>query len=248
VFLNVIIAIMGDYAITAAMDTFTAAHGDRHPTELAMLRGARLVTASETEEGRPWAETRIKQITGGDSISARFMRQDFFEFRPQFKLMIVGNHKPVLHNVDDAARRRFNIVPFVRKPAVPDRELEASLIAEGGGILQWMIEGCVDWQANGWVRPASVHAATEAYFNEQDLLGQWIEDCCDVRPSIWDRSADLFDSWTVYAHKAGDTPGSKKAFGTMMQKRGFESYRDGKNRGFRSVRLKLECGATRNDA
>ncbi len=127
VFLNVVTAILGDYARTSAMDTFTAAHGDKHPTDLAMLRGARLVTASETEEGRPWAEARIKQLTGGDRIAARFMRQDFFEFTPQFKLMIVGNHKPVLHNVDDAARRRFNIVPFMRKPETPDRELEQKL-------------------------------------------------------------------------------------------------------------------------
>lgn len=116
VFLNIVTAILGDYATTAAMDTFTASHGDKHPTDLAMLRGARLVTASETEEGRPWAESRIKQLTGGDKIAARFMRQDFFEFVPQFKLTIVGNHKPVLHNVDEAARRRFNIVPFMLKP------------------------------------------------------------------------------------------------------------------------------------
>jgi len=106
VFLNVVASILKDYGTTAAMDTFNASHGDRHPTDLAMLRGARLVTASETEEGRAWAESRIKQMTGGDRISARFMRQDFFEFTPQFKLMIVGNRKPVLRNVDDAARRR----------------------------------------------------------------------------------------------------------------------------------------------
>ena len=91
-----------------------------------MLCGARLVTASETEEGRAWAESRIKQLTGGDRISARFMRQDFFEFTPQFKLMIVGNHKPILKNVDDAARRRFLIVPFERKPETGDREPKSS--------------------------------------------------------------------------------------------------------------------------
>ncbi|MCK1452101.1 hypothetical protein IVB36_14665 [Bradyrhizobium sp. 35] len=107
VFLNIVTGILQEYGATAAMDTFTASHSDKHPTDLAMLRGARLVTASETEDGRSWAESRIKQMTGGDRISARFMRQDFFEFTPQFKLMIVGNHKPVLRNVDEAARRRF---------------------------------------------------------------------------------------------------------------------------------------------
>jgi putative DNA primase/helicase len=168
VFLNVVTGLLADYAQTAAMDTFTASKGDRHPTDLAMLRGARLVTASETEEGRAWAESRIKQMTGGDPVTARFMRQDFFTYQPQFKLMIVGNHKPVLQNVDDAARRRFNLVPFTRKPERPDRELEGKLKAEWPGILRWMIDGCLDWLQNGLVRPAAVQAATAAYFDEQD--------------------------------------------------------------------------------
>jgi putative DNA primase/helicase len=243
VFLNIVAAILRDYAATAAMDTFTASKSDKHPTDLAMLRGARLVTASETEEGRAWAEARIKQMTGGDRVSARFMRQDFFEFTPQFKLMIVGNHKPVLRNVDDAARRRFNIVPFLVKPAQPDRELEQKLMHEAPGILQWMIQGCLDWQAHGLVRPASVKAATESYFSDQDLIGQWLEDCCDVQPgkaSLWDKTANLFESWTEYATKAGEQPGSTKAFSETLLRRGFERYRaphDG-SRAFRFIRVK----------
>jgi putative DNA primase/helicase len=156
VFLNVVSNILNDYAVTAAMDTFTASRNDRHSTELAMLRGARLVTASETEEGRAWAEARIKQMTGGDPITARFMRQDFFTYKPNFKLTIIGNHKPVLRNVDDATRRRFLIVPFRHKPEKPDRELEQKLMAEAPAILQWMIEGCLDWQAKTLVKPQSV--------------------------------------------------------------------------------------------
>lgn len=244
VWLNIITAILNDYSRAAAMETFTASKTDKHPTDLAMLNGARLVTASETEEGRAWAESRIKQLTGGDPVTARFMRQDFFTFKPQFKLMIVGNHKPVLHNVDDAARRRFNIVPFMFKPKNPDRELEAKLMMEAGGILQWMIDGCLDWQKNGLVRPDSVKAATEAYFSDQDIFGQWIEDCCDVQMGVartWDKSSDLFDSWSEYAHKAGDAPGTKKSFGQLMQKRGFEQYRvPGQGtRAFRFIRLKI---------
>lgn len=246
VFLNVVTAIMAEYAATSAMDTFTASQNDRHSTELAMLNGARLVTASETEEGRAWAEARIKALTGGDKITARFMRQDNFTFTPQFKLIVVGNHKPVLHNVDDAARRRFNIVPFMLKPEQPDHELERKLMAEAGGILRWMIDGCLDWQREGLIRPESVKAATEAYFSDQDLFGQWLEDCCEVRIDrgphfIWDRSADLFESWSGYSHKAGEEPGSKKSFGQLMQRRGFEPYRQPGpgTRGFRFVRLKL---------
>ncbi len=111
-FVNTLARIMGDYAIAAAMDVFTASKYDRHPTDLADLSGARLVSASETEEGRAWAESRIKQLTGGDPIKARFMRRDFFQYQPEFKLVFLGNHKPVLNNVDDAARRRFDVTPL----------------------------------------------------------------------------------------------------------------------------------------
>jgi putative DNA primase/helicase len=180
VFLNTTARIFGDYAATAAMDTFAASKNERHPTDLAKLRGARIVTSSETEEGHAWAEARIKSLTGGDKISARFMRQDFFEYYPQFKLTIIGNHKPVLRNVDDAMRRRVNIIPFLRKPPVVDRQLEDKLLLEAPGILQWIVEGCLDWQANGLIRPAVVQAATADYFSDQDVFGHWIEECCDV--------------------------------------------------------------------
>ena len=135
--------------------------------------------ASETEQGSAWAEARIKALTGGDRISARFMRQDFFEYDPTFKLLIIGNHKPTLRNIDDAMRRRLNIVPFVLKPAVVDRELETKLMVEAPGILQWAIEGCLDWQANGLMRPEVVQAATAEYFSDQDTINSWLDECCD---------------------------------------------------------------------
>ena len=123
-FLNALTGVMGDYAAVASMETFTASQGERHPTDLAMLRGARLVTAQETEEGRRWAESRIKALTGGDPITARFMRQDFFTFTPQFKLFIAGNHKPGLRSVNEAIRRRLNLChspsQFRQTSAIPD--------------------------------------------------------------------------------------------------------------------------------
>ena len=111
-FINALIECLGDYHRTAPIETFTSSPHDRHPTELAGLRGARLVTSVETEEGRRWAESRIKSLTGGDKISARFMRQDFFEYLPQFKLIVAGNHKPGLRSVDEAIKRRFHLIPF----------------------------------------------------------------------------------------------------------------------------------------
>ena len=221
VFLNTLIAILGDYAVTAAMETFTASRNDRHSTELAMLCGARLVTANETEEGRTWAEARIKALTGGDPITARFMRQDNFTFRPQFKLTIAGNHAPQLANVDDAMKRRFNIVPFVNTPPVPDRDLERKLAAEHGKILAWMIDGCKDWTANGLKQPETVQAATADYFEDQDLFGQWISERCEVRNGKWELATPLFNSWRDYAREAGDDAGSAKGFSSRLKSKGF---------------------------
>lgn len=223
VFLNTVSRIMGDYATTAAMDTFTSSRGDKHPTELALLKGARMVSASETEEGRAWAESRIKQMTGGDPITARFMRQDFFTYQPQFKLTIVGNHAPALVNVDDAARRRFNIVPFVVKPENPDRELETKLEAEWPAILQWMIEGCVAWRKDGLQRPESVKAATAEYFGQQDLTAQWLDECTRLEPTnnyLFETSADLFRSWSDFAKSNGEDAGSAKGMAARLRRHG----------------------------
>lgn len=241
VFLNVVQALLGDYAVTASMDAFTAARADRHPTELAMLRGARFVTASETEEGRAWAESRIKQLTGGDRISARFMRQDFFEFKPQFKLTIVGNHKPTLVNVDDAARRRFRLAPFTRKPPRPDRELEAKLLAEGPGILRWMIQGCQDWNTNGLPMSRSVADATADYFEEQDVFGAWLAECCRVESEnehLRTAANELFQSWRKFSQKAGEEPGTQKRFGESLRRRGFKKVRTMHARMWQGVALR----------
>ena len=223
VVLNTICGILGDYATTASMDTFVSSRSDRHPADIAMLRGARLVTASETEEGRAWAESRIKQLTGGDRVSARFMRQDFFTFIPQFKLLIVGNHAPVLKNVDDAARRRFRIIPFTHRPQTPDPLLERKLVAEHGRILHWMIQGCLDWQANGLIVPEVVREATDDYFDEQDVFGQWFGERCVTGESSFEAASNLFADWSKFAEEHGESAGSSKQFGGAMRKRGFRS-------------------------
>jgi putative DNA primase/helicase len=241
VFQNTFSWILADYAKTAAMETFVSSSSDKHPTDLAMLHGARLVTASETEADRAWAESRIKQMTGGDKVSARFMRQDFFEYTPQFKLLLIGNHQPTLRNVDDAARRRFNIVPFIHKPPAPDRDLEAKLRAEWPGILRWMIDGCLIWQRSGLVRPQIVLDATEEYFSEQDSIRQWIEECCDTgKGTLWDTSSNLFRSWTAWANAHGEKSNTNKWFSAALKHQGFKKQRSNKGRRFTGIEAKPE--------
>ena len=212
VFINTIQRIVEEYCRIASMDTFIASQSDKHPTDLAMLHGARMVVATETEEGRAWAESRIKQMTGGDMVAARFMRQDFFEYRPAFKLTIAGNHKPVLRNVDDAARRRFNIVPFVYQPATPDRHLEKKLETEWPGILRWMLDGCQDWLANGLKRPAAVREATEEYFRSQDIIGRWVAERCILDATLTSKPGALLTDCRDWAGANGENPPTPSQF------------------------------------
>jgi putative DNA primase/helicase len=132
--------VLKDYVANTAIETFAGGKFERHPEELAVLRGARMVLGSETTEGAGWNEGRLKQVTGGDLVRARFMRTNSFEYVPHFKLVISGNHLPTLASIDPAIERRFHIVPFNYR--VPDHEkdqgLEEALRHEASGILQWV--------------------------------------------------------------------------------------------------------------
>jgi putative DNA primase/helicase len=240
VLLSTVSGLLSDYHKTAPIETFTASNADRHPTDLAGLRGARLVTATETEEGRRWAESRIKQLTGGDTVSARFMRQDFFEYRPAFKLIIAGNHKPSLRSVDEAIRRRFHLIPFAVTipPDERDGELTEKLKAEWPGILQWIIDGCLDWQAEGLRQPQAVADATAAYMEAEDALAAWIDDRCECDPAAWESSTILFASWSAWAERAGENTGTMRRFAQTLESRGFQLQRMRHGRGFLGIRVK----------
>jgi putative DNA primase/helicase len=240
VLLGTMAGIMGGYAVTAPMDTFTVSRSNRHPTELAMLDGPRMVTTTETEEGVAWAEARIKALTGGDPITARFMGRDFFTFMPAFKLTVSGNHSPTLSNVDDAARRRVNVVPFRHKPECPNPNLIETLKGEWPGILRWAVEGCLDWQRNGLGQPKIVVDATADYFAEQDVLTQWIEECCEVCDRFGDTNARLYASWQKFAQDRGEEPGKATRFRKMLVDQGFRRDKDCevfRGRGFRGLRV-----------
>lgn len=218
VLFSTVAAMMGDYATTAMHDVFTVARNDQHPTNLAALRGARLVAVTETEEGRAWAEARVKAITGGDRISARVMRGNPFEFTPVCKLWFSGNHKPPLKNPDAAMRRRMNLLPFIFVPAKPDTGLSDALRAELPGILAWAIQGCLAWQRDGLKPPPTVTAATDEYFAAQDSLAEWFETNCVREPQAWVTVRTLYSDWKGWAVARGEDAGSEKRFSESMQR------------------------------
>ena len=242
VLLRIVCEILGDYARVANMEMFAASNFDRHPTELARMQGARLVTASETEGGKAWAEARIKTVTGGEPITARYMHRDFFTYQPEFKLTIIGNHEPSLLNVDDALRRRLIIVPFPHKPQCPDTRLFEKLMTELPAILRWMINGYLDWQAHGLVRPDVVTAGTNLYFDGQDVFGRWLEEECERTPgdrSRFETPVALYNSWKRFCEAEGEAPGTARSFYPRFHKIGMRSERRAKGqRRFEGIKIK----------
>ena len=209
VLLNTIANILGDFHTTAPADLFLESYGNEHPTGLAGLRGARLVTAIETDHGKRWAEAKVKALTGGDRIAARFMRQDYFEFVPQFKLIVAGNHKPALRAVDEAIRRRLHLIPFTVTIPRDERDdrLSEKLRVEWPGILAWMIEGAVEWGMTGLRPPEAVRAATDEYLEAEDALGRWIAECCMTSTNNTASATDLYEAWRTWCElcpKVGD--------------------------------------------
>lgn len=239
VFIKTLQGVLRDYAVTVGSEMLMISHTERHPTEVASLRGARLATATEIEDGRTWAESKIKALTGGDRLQARFMRQDFFEFDPQFKLIVTGNNKPSLRNVDEAVRRRLHLVPFTVTipPAVRDEDLFEKLRTEWPAILRWAIDGTVAWQRDGLDPPSAVRDATQDYLAAEDALERWLEDCTTANMNAWESSADLWGSWKRWAEAGGEFVGKRRKFIERLEDHGFPQDRTRSQRGYRGIAI-----------
>jgi len=227
-FLSALSGVLGDYSTTEPMTTFIVTRNEQHPTDMASLRGARLVTVGEVEGGEThWNEAKLKSLTGGSRISARFMRCDFFTFVPNFKLIIASNEKPALRNVDPAIMRRLHLIPF--DVYIPDDKrdpkLGDKLQAEWPGILAWAIDGCLIWQVQGLDVPPSVRAATNEYFAAQDSLQGWLQDCCVQGGGQHDSVTRLFQSWKNWCTANEKRPGGVNSFTDKLVGKGFRRDR-----------------------
>jgi len=237
---------LGDYAVQASPLLLMAKTSDQHPTDRMTLLGRRLAVCSETEADRAFAEVLLKQLTGGDTINARFMRCDEINFKPTHKLVLATNHRPKVKDTSEGIWRRLLLVPF--NVTIPEAERDATLAErlrlEATGILTWAVEGCRAWQRDGLKPPAAVRDATLEYRLSEDVIGQFIADHCYVTPGQADtvraRAGDLFAAFKVWCSETGTPETSQKVFGIAMLEKGFGRTKD--RRGavtYIGIRLKM---------
>jgi putative DNA primase/helicase len=234
--------ILGAYHCRADLDLFLASRHAKHPTGLMDLKGARTVTCVEVEEGRAWDNRMIKTVTGGDRQKARFMHKDFVEFDPTASITVVGDHMPNLESVGPATRRRVLVFEFLYQP--PEAELRKRLRyelleAEGPAILRWAIDGCVDWQNNGFTIPDCVRIAADEYFEDQDEVGAWLKEHCVFDGKTFTTFSALYGSLLRYCRSMGRSAGTKWALGARLKKdKRLTKSRISTAKGFTGIKLR----------
>ncbi len=220
-------AVMGTYAMQTPSEMLMVKRNEGIPNDVARLKGARLVAASEVEEGKRLAESLIKQLTGGDRITARFLHGEFFEFDPTFKIVLSTNHKPVIRGTDLGTWRRLRLIPFTVTIPEDERDetLPEKLRAELPGILNWALDGCRDWLENGLGMPEEVKGATKAYHDEMDIVGKWLTECCAEHPHAIVSAKQLYVSYVGWAEENGERCESQNKIGARLTERGFTRVR-----------------------
>jgi P4 family phage/plasmid primase-like protien len=233
---------LGEYARTAAPSLLMATKYDAHPTEIADLLGARLVTAIETEQDRRLAEVKVKWLTGSDRLKGRFMRQDYFEFSPTHTFWLAGNHKPVVQGQDPAIWRRIHLIPFTvnLEEKLQDnlvRDFASTLTDELSGVLAWIVDGAIAWYADGLRPPEAVRAATAAYRTEMDAVGQWFAEFCERGTGNAFRTP-FKTLYAAYAAEAGSEALTKRSFAQELDRLGVHDHEIGGMHFREGVRLR----------
>jgi putative DNA primase/helicase len=207
--------------------------------DLARLNGARFVSAVEIGMGKKLDEALVKQLTGGDQVTARFLYNEFFEYKPEFKLFIAANHKPDIQGVDHGIWRRIHLIPFdVTIPTDEiDRDLPNKLRAELPGILAWAVQGCREWQEQGLNVPTSIANATAAYRAEMDIIAEFLNDSCSFDASKKAALGKLYDEYKKWADKACQDVVGKKMFGNLMRQKGYSQSKSGGVRYWNGIKL-----------
>lgn len=222
---------LGDYAATAAPDLLLASRDSRHPTELADLRARRLVLTHETGAGRSLNEDRVKQLTGGDKVKARRMREDFSEIAPTWHLWLISNHRPRIRGTDNGVWRRVALVEFLH--TIPAEKRDHARIDrlkdEAAGVLGWLVRGCKWWQLGGLAPPKDVQAATEKYRIDEDQLGRCLEDVALLASNGWCSRPAIRAAYETWCERESERPMSARSLAEALRRRPgiSEAKRDG---------------------
>ena len=246
--LDLMALVGGDYVRQVPSSLLVNTRNRDHPTELAQLMGVRLAVSSELESNQFWAESLIKTLTGDQTITARFMRQDYFEFQRQAGFIVAGNHKPRFNAADQGMTRRLVLIPF--RHTVPPHKRKPDLHKiifekEGPAILRWIIEGAMKWYQRGLVLPAEIKAETGEYVASNDDIAAWVEECAELEPAGRVSNQQLLASYNRWKENQGEKGGSIKPFLEKLLTRYPElkkdSYKDnGKSvRGVRGIQLNV---------
>lgn len=249
-FINVIRDLLGEYAEQSNTETFMMkqSSGNGASSDVARLKGSRLVAATESDEGKRLAESLIKQLTGGDSITARFLYKESFEFKPTFKIFFVSNHKPQIKGIDRGIWRRIRLIPFTTtiRDDEDDKSLPDKLKSEMPGILRWAVEGCLMWQQEGLGMPQAVAEATDEYREEMDTLAHFIEENCVINPDARVVTKKLYECYREWCEENGEYTLAKNKFINRMKERiqsiGYymKEYKSGSIRGWTGIGLASE--------
>lgn len=221
-FINVIQDILGEYSQQASSDAIMSKKAGANSNDIASLKGARFVSFAETEDGRSFSEVMLKQLTGGDKVSVRFLFQEFFELQPEFKIWITGNHKPIIKGTDYAIWRRIRLIPFNVTIQEKERDnfLSDKLKMEKEGILAWAIEGCRKWLRDGLYAPDIVKCATEEYKQDMDIVGDFIKECCQISDGVQTPASKLYNTFISWGNGKNGSNLSQTVFGTNLASKG----------------------------
>lgn len=239
---------LGEYAVRTPSEMLLARKGGSIPNDVAQLRGARFAFASETEDGRHLDEAKIKDLTGGEEIPARFMRAEWFSFKPNFTLWLATNHRPIIKGQDDGIWDRLRLVQFpvrFRQPDEPDDgrpvadlTLSDKLAAEREGILAWIVRGAVMWSREGLGTAEKIRTAVAAYRDQMDVLGSFLSDRCVQEGKASVGSTVLYQAYKAWAEASGETALSQKVLSTQIEERGFKKRKTNTGKVFHGLRLR----------
>lgn len=239
-FINIISTILGDYAVATPTETFMQKKGDQATNDIASLKGARFVSATETDERNRLAESVIKRLTGNDVISARFLYGEYFSFTPTFKIVMATNHKPRVQGNDHAIWRRLRLIPFSKcfPEEKQDKKLPEKLKAESSGILRWMVEGCLKWQKEGLGSAMAINKATDEYRHEMSDIQMFLSDRCRKDEMNMVQSSILYGHYTDWCEKNKERPRSNRNFSIMLSESGMDKVRQSKGVQWLGISLK----------